>query len=472
MKRILLSLMATPLIAMASLSYAEENEFIVHDEEAWTITIYSQDKSYWITIQDKNLWASVVAKSIKNQNAYGSYYYWWRDAPSYQYLYPIGWREWSTNPTYGVEHNNDWWWWDDSSLNNRWYDTVNHVAINEAWRQWPCPGGYHVPSKWEWRELMMLRCDTNSGCSFYGGYLGWKNIYKMGVDLFLPVAGGRFSDTGRFELEDESGIYWTSTPSWSSDPNKAWDFFYSTRNKVNLGNVPKWCAFPIRCFKNLAIPLQTISFNTNWWTTIETQEVENWATLDEPTHPIKAHSIFAWWYMDNMLTQEFDFDTPISWDMTLYAKWDCEDGYYPLNNGQMCFTYETISIPDPNDPTKWITIMDRNLWATTTGAGSSADVESYGYYYQWWNNYGFPTKWTIDDIKNYNEANIDATEYGPGNYYSSSTFITDRNWQNDWDRAKIRNENLRWGAWDYDNNLWYDAEMGHMYHHSENGMLY
>ena len=62
-----------------------------------------------------------------------------------------------------------------------------------------------------------------------------------------------------------------------------------------------------------------------------------------------------------MLTEEFDFDTPISGDMTLYAKWDCEDGYYPLNNGQMCFTYGYISIEDPDNPGHGITIMDRNL---------------------------------------------------------------------------------------------------------------
>ena len=38
-----------------------------------------------------------------------------------------------------------------------------------------------------------------------------------------------------------------------------------------------------------------------------------------------------------------------------------------------------------------ITIMDRNLWATTTWAWASAPTTSYGYYYQWWNNYWFTT---------------------------------------------------------------------------------
>ena len=32
-----------------------DNEFVVHDVEKGLITVYSQDKSYGITLQDKNL---------------------------------------------------------------------------------------------------------------------------------------------------------------------------------------------------------------------------------------------------------------------------------------------------------------------------------------------------------------------------------------------------------------------------------
>ena len=70
MKKRLLWLVAIPLIAIGSLTYA--NDFIVPDTENGTITVYSQDKSYWITIQDKNLWA-------ENVWDYGYYYQWWNN---------------------------------------------------------------------------------------------------------------------------------------------------------------------------------------------------------------------------------------------------------------------------------------------------------------------------------------------------------------------------------------------------------
>ncbi len=52
----------------------------------------------------------------------------------------------------------------------------------------------------------------------------------------------------------------------------------------------------------------------------------------------------------------------------------------------------TISITNPNNPSEKITIMDRNLWATSNDI---KNPNSYGYYYQRWNNYGFPWDGTI-----------------------------------------------------------------------------
>ena len=129
---------------------------------------------------------------------------------------------------------------------------------------------------------------------------------------------------------------------------------------------------------------------------------------------------------------------------------------YTWNTDAEVFTAWIISIPNPDDPTKWFTIMDRNLWATTTWAWTNAGIESYGYYYQWWNNYGFHVTWDIENIQNYDEANIDATQYGPGNYYSSSIFII---WNTFWEWASVWNYNLRWGEDDtLQNNRWYDVE--------------
>jgi len=75
MKKGLLWLVAIPLVAIGSLTYAD-NKFIVPDTGNGTITVYSQDYSYWITIQDKNLWASEVWTW---ESSYWDFYQWWNN---------------------------------------------------------------------------------------------------------------------------------------------------------------------------------------------------------------------------------------------------------------------------------------------------------------------------------------------------------------------------------------------------------
>ena len=80
-----------------------------------------------------------------------------------------------------------------------------------------------------------------------------------------------------------------------------------------------------------------------------------------------------------------------------------------------------------------ITIMDRNLWATTNDINSP---DSYWYYYQWWNNYWF----NGTEPKSTNRINNTTSPY------YSSTFITIDNF-----RDNSFNNNLWWGGKDEKN---------------------
>ena len=85
----------------------------------------------------------------------------------------------------------------------------------------------------------------------------------------------------------------------------------------------------------------------------------------------------------------------------------------------------------------WITIADKNLWATTVwNAGDTLTEANCGWYFQWWNNYMFPFTWTVTT----SSTQVDASNYWPWNYYNSSTFII---WSGDW--SSVQNDNLRWG---------------------------
>ena len=72
----------------------------------------------------------------------------------------------------------------------------------------------------------------------------------------------------------------------------------------------------------------------------------------------------------------------------------------------------------------WITIADKNLWATTVwNSWDTLSEANCGWYFQRWNNYMFPWPNSSETITK-SATQVDATWYWPGNYYSSSTWIT------------------------------------------------
>ena len=94
-----------------------------------------------------------------------------------------------------------------------------------------------------------------------------------------------------------------------------------------------------------------------------------------------------------------------------------------------------------SDWTNWITIADKNLWATQVyNDWDTLSESNCGKYYQWWNNYGFPWTWSVTK----SNTVVDASWYWPWNYYSSSTFIIGSNqgYAYMWDSSY--NDNLWW----------------------------
>jgi len=87
----------------------------------------------------------------------------------------------------------------------------------------------------------------------------------------------------------------------------------------------------------------------------------------------------------------------------------------------------------------WITISDKNLWATQVwNSWDTLSEANCGKYYQRWNNYWFSWDWTITT----SSTQVDASAYWPWNYYSSSTFINRSSSPFNWDSSN--NNNLRW----------------------------
>jgi len=110
--------------------------------------------------------------------------------------------------------------------------------------------------------------------------------------------------------------------------------------------------------------------------------------------------------------------------------------------------FESLDIKASDWETVLFTIMDRNLWAVAPGTGSN----SYGFFYQWWNNYWFSSEaWTYPTNTGTDLINITWEWYGPWKYYSSDKFIIRTDAPKRWDTdesnetyAQYWNLNLWW----------------------------
>ena len=67
----------------------------------------------------------------------------------------------------------------------------------------------------------------------------------------------------------------------------------------------------------------TVTFNSNGGSEIAPKEVVSGLKIKAPETPTKDKYLFRGWYEDDTCSIKFDFNnTPITSDMTLYAKWE------------------------------------------------------------------------------------------------------------------------------------------------------
>jgi hypothetical protein len=94
------------------------------------------------------------------------------------------------------------------------------------------------------------------------------------------------------------------------------------------------------------------------------------------------------------------------------------------------------------DWTNWVTIADKNLWATAVyNSWDTLTANNCGGYFQWWNCYMFSFDWTEPTSR----TTVDITGYWPWNYYYGDTFIVYYIWfAANSQAARTRAYNLRW----------------------------
>jgi len=66
---------------------------------------------------------------------------------------------------------------------------------------------------------------------------------------------------------------------------------------------------------------RTVTFDTNGGSSVDSQSVTSGGTATAPLNPTKSRYKFLNWCTDQACTSTFSFSTPITADITLYAKW-------------------------------------------------------------------------------------------------------------------------------------------------------
>ena len=117
---------------------------------------------------------------------------------------------------------------------------------------------------------------------------------------------------------------------WYADATFAKAFDFNTAITADTTIYAKWK-------ENAVTPVTyTVSFEVNGGSAIADQNVTSGTKATKPSDPTKADSTFDGWYQDATFTVAFDFDTVITADSTIYAKWKSSSTgtvYYTVVSG-------------------------------------------------------------------------------------------------------------------------------------------
>lgn len=240
--------------------------------------------------------------------------------------------------------------------------TIEQVWLFESDMKWPCPSGFHVPTKVEWTNIANV-LKTTLGLS--------ASTARKHVKM--PLAGRRQSNYGTTTSQGTSCSYWTSE---NYDWSQAYVFYVDDFATWYVSDRASGC--PIRALKNTAVAptsswttiydgsavaawawifhnatdwLISISWNWTTWYTIADKNVwatvvwNNWDSLTEAN----CWKYFQWWN---------NYGFPWTWTLTDKSSTQVDAStYWPWNY------YESSTfITRSGSPYRWDNPSNNNLW--------------------------------------------------------------------------------------------------------------
>ena len=101
---------------------------------------------------------------------------------------------------------------------------------------------------------------------------------------------------------------------WYRDVALTNGYDFNTAVTGNLTLYAKWVPNPVSGYM--------VIFNSNGGSSVDNQVVQDNQQVVRPADPIRSGFSFAGWYSDSLLKAAYDFSTPVTGNVTLYAKWD------------------------------------------------------------------------------------------------------------------------------------------------------
>ncbi len=97
---------------------------------------------------------------------------------------------------------------------------------------------------------------------------------------------------------------------WYTDETLENEYDFTTEVQESFTLYAKW-----------TLAIATITYNSKNGSRVASQTVAVGSTTTQPSNPIRSGYLFEYWCTDYDCTIEFDFDTPITENITLYAAW-------------------------------------------------------------------------------------------------------------------------------------------------------
>lgn len=229
--------------------------WIYRNQTKWLISL-SSDGSSWITMADKNLWATTVYNNgdALSQANCGKFYQW---GNNYWFIY------WTPDNTSDTRVDASIYSWQNPYSSNvfikqQWWNSAqtSWTPTTDLWgsitdtleaRKWPCNNWYHIPSKDEWTTIFNM---WNTRGIWANNNPAWILTYlKIPASWYINYNSANINWNWWFTalLTTTQEYRYAAYSLIIRDNSAYWN------NQVSIASVDNWAGYSIRPFKNDAV---------------------------------------------------------------------------------------------------------------------------------------------------------------------------------------------------------------------------